>query len=487
MPTKNNLPRSIVTSCLYGVTLSMAGFLMGLEPTKAQPSPTNPEVLPPLLSDSEYTLGEGDRLRVLVYQVPDFSGEFLILSDGTLTLPLIGSIKVEGMTASQVSQGLSQRYASYLKRPIVTVSVVAPRPLQIAIAGEVNSPGSYTITLREGQKAPLMTDLIRQAGGTTTVADISQVQLRRNVQGQERIFQANLWQLVQKGDKSQNISLRDGDTILIPTKTQINVNETRQLADANFGINPNREVNVTVVGEVNRPGAYLVVPTNTQISAVVTGVPGDVQRSTQIQPARLTRAIQIAGGIKPLADIRQVQVRRYNRDGSQQVIDVDLWNLLETGDVSSDLILQENDTIIIPTAADILPEESETLATASFSPATIRVKVVGEVRQPGILELPPNTPLNQAILAAGNFDKRRADWSDVDLIRLNPNGTVTQRTIPVDFAQGINEEQNPILRNNDVVVVGRSSLASATDTLGVALSPLTGITGFLNFFNVLFR
>ncbi len=115
------------------------------------------------------------------------------------------------------------------------------------------------------------------------------------------------------------------------------------------------------------------------------------------------------------------------------------------------------------------------------------MKVVGEVVKPGTIEVPPNTPLNQAILTAGDFDKRRADQSTVELIRLNPNGTVTKTSINVDFSQGINEKTNPILRNNDVVVVHRSNLASATDTLGAVLSPFTGLTGFFNGFFNLFR
>jgi len=113
--------------------------------------------------------------------------------------------------------------------------------------------------------------------------------------------------------------------------------------------------------------------------------------------------------------------------------------------------------------------------------------VVGEVKRPGTIEVPPNTPLNQAILTAGDFDKRRANQSTVELIRLNPNGTVTKTSINVDFSQGINEKTNPILRNNDVVVVHRSNLASATDTLGTVLSPFTGLTGLFNGFLNLFR
>ncbi|MEG3436343.1 SLBB domain-containing protein [Pannus brasiliensis CCIBt3594] len=448
-------------------------------------NPTNPalptlpatgNVLPTPIDPGEYSLGSGDKVRITVFQVADLSGEYLVLPDGTLSLPLIGSVKVKDMTLTQASQAISKRYTAYLKRPVVTVSLLSPRPMQIAVAGEVNGPGTYTISLEQTQKAPLLTDLIRKAGGLTTVADIGQVQIRRNVNGQDRLLQANLWDLIQKGDQTQDIVLKDGDSILVPTKKNVDVAQTRQLADANFGIDSNRELNVTVVGEVNRPGAYRLTPTTVTSSDPNAG-------GTRRQPARLTQAIQQAGGIKPLANIREIQVYRYNRDGSRQMIPVDLWKLLQEGDINADLLLQEGDTISIPTATAISPEESATIASASFSPATIRVKVVGEVKQPGVIEVPPNTPLNQAILTAGDFDKRRADQSKVELIRLNPNGTVTKRTISVDFAQGINEAKNPTLQNNDVIVVDRNGLAATTDTIGTIVSPIGSVLGLFNFFN----
>jgi polysaccharide export outer membrane protein len=155
--------------------------------------------------------------------------------------------------------------------------------------------------------------------------------------------------------------------------------------------------------------------------------------------------------------------------------------MLRTGDISQDVILQNGDTITIPTATAIDPAEATVLAGASISPNTIVVNVVGEVTRAGAIPVPPNTPLNQAILAAGGFNNR-AKKSKVDLIRLNPNGSVSKREVEVDLAQGINEEGNPTLRNNDVVVVRRSTIASIGDTLGTVLSPITNFFGFLNLF-----
>ncbi|NEP63272.1 MAG: sugar ABC transporter substrate-binding protein, partial [Symploca sp. SIO2G7] len=85
-------------------------------------------------------------------------------------------------------------------------------------------------------------------------------------------------------------------------------------------------------------------------------------------------------------------------------------------------------------------------------------------------------------LAAGGFDKVRANRSSVELIRLNRNGTVQKRKISVDFESGVNEETNPPLRPDDIVVINRSGLTSFTDTVGQVLSPLNSLFGIFDIF-----
>ena len=291
--------------------------------------------------------------------------------------------------------------------------------------------------------------------------------------------------MVDRGDLSQDIILQQGDTIMVPTLPPENFDRTQtlKLATSNFAADTSQALNVAIVGEVNRPGTY----------TVGAGGGAQVGAGGLIGLTTVTRAIQTAGGITPVADIRQIQVRRQRKDGSEQLIDLDLWQLLETGAVSNDIILQQGDTIVVPTATNIDLAEAPQVALASFSPGAIRVNIVGEVLSPGTLELPPNTSLNQALLASGGFNNSRAYKDEVELIRLNPNGTVSKELVPVDFSQGLDEQTNPTLRNGDVIVVGRSGLAKTRDTLGevggtigAVTSPVLSVFGFLNFFQ-LFR
>jgi polysaccharide export outer membrane protein len=187
----------------------------------------------------------------------------------------------------------------------------------------------------------------------------------------------------------------------------------------------------------------------------------------------VTSVLQKAGGTGSLADVRNIEIQRITHSGEVQTIPVDLWALLQSGDIDQDIILQDGDTITVPKAKVINPQESQVLASANFSPDKIRINVVGEVLRPGLVELPPNTPLNQAIFASGGFNSIRADQDSVKLVRLNQNGTVTSRIIHLDLSAGINDQNNPILQTNDVVIVNRNGLTQASDTVGLIFSPFS--------------
>lgn len=430
------------------------------------PSSLLAQVIPNHSTDNEaaYVLGAGDRVRIDVFRVEQYSGENIVLVDGTLNLPVVGNVDVQGMTLQQAEAAISNQYARILRRPIVTVTLLTPRPIKVGVAGEVKHPGFYTLDPNSGE-TPTLAQVLESAGGIRQSANLRQVEIRRQTSGQSETITVDLWQFLQTGDLSYNLALRDGDSIYVPTATTVDRTESAQLAAASFAADETTPLNIAVVGEVFRPGPYTVAGSAQTAEA---GVPGG---TTALGTApTVTRAIQVAGGITPTANIRQIEIRRNTRTGNQQTIPINLWNLLETGDLSQDIILQEGDTIYVPTAPAIDPAEAAEIASASFSPNSIKVNVVGEVVQPGTIEVPPNTPLNQAVLAAGGFNNRANQT--VELIRLNSNGTIARQEIDVSFAQNPDTAGNPTLRNNDVIIVKRSGLASISDALGTAADPI---------------
>ncbi|WP_414516250.1 SLBB domain-containing protein [Nostoc sp. PCC 9305] len=457
----------------------------------AQGQPLPPTTQPPITQtqlDTNYSLGGGDLIRVNVFEVPEYTGEYQIPPGGAINLPLIGSVSVLGLTTEQASDEIARRYARFLKRPLISVNLLSPRPINIFVAGEVTRPGAYTLSLsggagnNPGVQYPTVLAALTTAQGVTLAADVTQVQLRRRIgRSSEQAVTLNLKELIQTGKLSQDITLRDGDTIVVPTATNFNVAESRNIFAANFAASQTTPRTVTIIGEVNRPGSYLVTPGNTD--SQVGATPNSGTASPTGLP-NVTRVIQLAGGITAQADVRNLKLRRPTRTGSEQSIDINLWQLLQSGDANQDIIVQDGDTIVIPTATEINPAEATQLATTTLSPTRIQVGVVGEVKKPGLTDVQPNSSLNQAILAAGGFNDARASSSAVDLIRLNPNGSVTKRIVKVDFSAGINEQTNPILRNNDVVVVNRSGSAKTGDTVNTITGPLGVIFNLLNLFGL---
>jgi len=92
----------------------------------------------------------------------------------------------------------------------------------------------------------------------------------------------------------------------------------------------------------------------------------------------VTRAIQLAGELLHKR-MFAIQIRRLTKSGVGQNVDVNLWKLLR-GDTNQDTIVQDGDTVVIPTAKNTNPADATALADASFSPTTIQVSVVGEVK-----------------------------------------------------------------------------------------------------------
>jgi polysaccharide biosynthesis/export protein len=448
-------------------------------PPTALPSDVQPIDLTPIAGD-DYVLGPGDQLRVDFFSVPEFNGNVQVLPNGSVNLPRVGGVNVQGMTLRQAGQTISSRYRRYLTRPLVTLSLIAGRPVNVAIAGEINRSGSYLMNsaIANGGDVPTITRLIAIAEGLKLSADLSQVEVRRRTaSGGVQAYKVDLWRLLKRAETAQDIRLQDGDSVYIPETATIDLASSRALTDTNIATRSNRPLRIAVIGEVNRPGPYTLSENGGQQSGERSATPNALTPS-------ITQALQISGGITQMADLRNITVRRMTRSGREQVAKVDFWSLLERGEVLQDLPLQDGDRIEIARATAINDQEATRFAKSSIFPDRIAVNIVGEVERGGQIAVTPNLPLNQGILAAGGFNKR-AQTKSVELVRLEPNGTVTKRKINIDLAQGVNEQSNPALRNGDTVIVARSGLANITDSLGILSAPIGGAFSLLRLLGII--
>jgi polysaccharide export outer membrane protein len=120
----------------------MAILLFDVTAASAQVQPAQP-MDPNLTSVSPaYTLGPGDKVRIIVYGETELSGEFFVSGNGIISFPLIGDVQAGGRTIGEVQNELTKRLGNgYLVSPRVSLEVLTYRPF--FILGEVNKPGEY--------------------------------------------------------------------------------------------------------------------------------------------------------------------------------------------------------------------------------------------------------------------------------------------------------------------------------------------------------
>lgn len=161
-------------------------------------------------SSSQYTIGVADVLRVNVWKNADLSQTVTVDPDGYVSLPLLGNIKVAGLSTDQLSTLMTAKYASYVVTPQVTVSVVDIRSRAVFVLGQVGKAGSYPLL------APTtVLQLIAQAGGLTPFAKRKSIYVLRASAGQSQKIPFNYVKVVH-GDTRANIVLEPGDTVIVP-------------------------------------------------------------------------------------------------------------------------------------------------------------------------------------------------------------------------------------------------------------------------------
>jgi polysaccharide biosynthesis/export protein len=120
--------------------------------------------------------------------------------------------------------------------------------------------------------------------------------------------------------------------------------------------------------------------------------------------------------------------------------------VLETGEPTENPLLYDGDSVLIPRAEQLTETELLKVASSTFAPDTISVNVVGEVERPGAQAIKANSPLSQALLSAGGLT-RRASADSVQLLRLEPNGTIRQATVAYNPTAPMGTSQNPPCRS----------------------------------------
>jgi polysaccharide biosynthesis/export protein len=164
-------------------------------------------------SSSEYIIGPGDTLQVFVWRNPDLTVTVPVRPDGRISTPLVEDMPAVGKTPTQLARDVEKVLAEYVRSPEVNIIVTQPANAlnQVKVIGQVQKPAP--IPYREGMT---VLDALLAVGGLGTFAAGNRSHLVRIVDGKQTEIPLKLDALLNKGDMSQNLTLRPGDVLVVP-------------------------------------------------------------------------------------------------------------------------------------------------------------------------------------------------------------------------------------------------------------------------------
>jgi polysaccharide export outer membrane protein len=247
-----------------------------------------------------YRIGPGDLLELKVFEVKELDQTVRVSEDGSITLPLLGRVVVEGLTQEGVGQKLTGLLsAKYVKNPQVTIFIKEYKNQQVAVIGAVENAGSYELVGRKN-----LLQIISMAGGFSETAGNEVFILREGPDGQTSAITIDLKDLLVNGNQTLNVPVEPNDVINVPV---------------------DKEIRVFVMGRVTRPGAV---------------------RSKLSEGVTLLQAIADAGGLAEGAKESAITITRKGTAGKEKKIKVNLKDIIKGR--KKDIVLQEGDVVYVP-------------------------------------------------------------------------------------------------------------------------------------------
>ncbi len=234
-------------------------------------------------ADNDYRMGTGDVLRITVYCQPDLTTEARVGENGGITFPLIGDVKLAGITPARGETEIAQRLSKggFILEPFVTLNVVQYRSQQISVLGRVNRPGKYTL-----EKVSRISDALALAGGIV-IDGSDTVTLVRTRDGKPEYRDIDVIALFRPGGEASNELVQDGDII-----------------------NVARQPMFYIYGEVQRPGAFRLE-----------------------QNMSVVQALSMGGGVTQRGTQKGIRILRRDASGAMQQLDVQLADPVKKDDV----------------------------------------------------------------------------------------------------------------------------------------------------------
>jgi polysaccharide export outer membrane protein len=175
--------------------------------------------------DEPYLIESGDLLEIVIMGEEELSRTLMVMHNGTISFPLIGEVKLMGLTTDQAEAVIAEKLKEYYTYPMVSVVLKSPTQPYVSVFGEVMRQGAV-----EYQRGLRVTDYIALAGGPTSKANLGKVKIVRFQEGKAETSMLDMNAILKSGDISQNYELKSGDWIYVYKRFSINWTHVLQFA-----------------------------------------------------------------------------------------------------------------------------------------------------------------------------------------------------------------------------------------------------------------
>lgn len=205
MNMQNKLVRLVAAGAVIIGALGLGGCA-----SSRSGAPVNAGEVP----QTDYLIGPGDNLSIIVWRNPEVSQSVPVRPDGKITTPLVEDLPASGKTSTELARDIEKALAKFIQQPVVTVIVtgfVGTYGEQIRVIGQAAKPQSLPY-----RRDMSILDVMIAVGGVTEFAAGNKASIIRNVDGKQQQFTVRLNDLIKDGDISANVQMRPGDILVIP-------------------------------------------------------------------------------------------------------------------------------------------------------------------------------------------------------------------------------------------------------------------------------
>lgn len=185
-------------------------FLYGCGAAYDGPPPSGPQSV---RTDGDAALGPGDVFEVRVYQEEDLSGDYKVGLDGTINFPLIGLIRVGGLSPGRIAELIRNKLVEgqFIKKPDVSILLKESRSKKISVFGQVRQPGTFSY-----EENMTVVQAITLAGGFNAIADKNHTTLTRVIDGKTQRTRVPVEEIGE--GEAADVYLKAGDIIFVPER-----------------------------------------------------------------------------------------------------------------------------------------------------------------------------------------------------------------------------------------------------------------------------